>query len=156
MIFVTVGHQTPFDRLVRAMDAWAAAGGGECFAQIGEGVYEPRHMRWQRFLSPAEFADAMERATLLVGHAGTGTILSALQLGKPVLVLPRRAAFGETRNDHQVATARRFREAGYVLVADQEAELPVRIRELEGAAVKTIGPHAQPGLIEAVRAFLQA
>ncbi len=35
MIFVTVGEQLPFDRLVRAVDEWAAASGKEVFAQIG-------------------------------------------------------------------------------------------------------------------------
>jgi UDP-N-acetylglucosamine transferase subunit ALG13 len=34
-----------------------------------------------------------------------GTILSAAELGKPVILMPRRAKFGEHRNDHQQDTA---------------------------------------------------
>ena len=40
MIFVTVGSQLPFDRLVRAVDDWAAGNGGAAaFAQIGASSY---------------------------------------------------------------------------------------------------------------------
>ncbi len=45
MIFATVGTQLPFDRLIRALDGWAASNGGvEVFAQIGRGEYEPSHI----------------------------------------------------------------------------------------------------------------
>ena len=44
VIFVTIGSMFPFDRLIRAMDAWAAAQPErrvELLAQIGDGGYEP-------------------------------------------------------------------------------------------------------------------
>ena len=48
MIFVTIGSMFPFDRLIRVMDGWAAANPGvETLAQIGDGAYEPAHMRWE-------------------------------------------------------------------------------------------------------------
>ncbi len=59
----------------------------------------------------------MQAATAIVAHAGMGTILTALEMGKPLLVMPRRAALGEHRNDHQLATASRFAELGRVKVA---------------------------------------
>lgn len=38
MIFVTVGHQTPFDRLIRLVDRWAEENmRHDLFAQIGHG-----------------------------------------------------------------------------------------------------------------------
>ena len=45
MIFVTVGTQLPFDRLIRAVDNWAkAAGRRDVFAQIGPASYRPLHI----------------------------------------------------------------------------------------------------------------
>ena len=45
MIFVTIGSMFPFDRLIRAMDAFAQANPGtEILAQIGTGDYVPAHM----------------------------------------------------------------------------------------------------------------
>ena len=62
-----------------------------------------------------------------------GTILTALELGKPLLVMPRRAALGEHRNDHQLATVRRFAELGSVEVALDESELALKLDDLAPA-----------------------
>ena len=110
MIFVTIGSMFPFDRMIRAMDAWAAdAGQGEeILAQIGDGAFEPRHMTWVRRLDRPDYAAAVARSRLVVAHAGIGSIVSAAEIGKPIVVLPRRAAFGEHTSDHQVETVSRL------------------------------------------------
>ena len=72
----------------------------------------------------------MVAADAIVAHAGMGTILTALELGKPLLVLPRRASLGEHRNEHQLATARRFADTGRLAVAFDESELAQRLDEL--------------------------
>ena len=107
MIFVTVGTQLPFDRLVAAVDRWAAAHPGRrVLAQVGPSALRPAHIEYQAFLSPAECRERMLAADAIVAHAGMGTILGALEMGRPLLVMPRRAALGEHRNDHQLATAK--------------------------------------------------
>lgn len=172
MIFVTDGTQTPFDRLVQAADAWAhARGRRDVFMQIGAGDCVPRHAAWTRFLEPTEFQEHYRRATLLVAHAGTGSILQALQAGRPLLVLPRRAAFGETRNDHQLATCAKFADRG-LAVAWTEQELGplidrhLAMRSSRGSASRgptdlegwdgtpRLGPDASPEILGAVRRFL--
>ena len=56
MIFVTVGTDQPFDRMVKVVDAWAAEyGRTDLFAQIGEGGWEPPSIPFSNFLSPVEF-----------------------------------------------------------------------------------------------------
>lgn len=156
MIFVTIGANTPFDRLVRCVDEWAASREDEeVFAQIGRTDYRPTHLRWTERLSPAEFRETLERASLVVAHAGMGTILLALEAGVPVLVMPRRAALHEQRNDHQLATARRLGERGIVHVAQDEEELRMRLDRLaELAAHERIEPVAPPPLIERLRRFI--
>jgi UDP-N-acetylglucosamine transferase subunit ALG13 len=156
MIFVTVGHQMPFDRLIRAMDEWATTEARtDVFAQVGRSAYQPRAIRATQFLSPAEFERWMDEASAVVAHAGTGTIIAALQRGKPLLVLPRLAKHGETRNDHQIPTARHFADAGLVLAANDELELPARLRELKAFRPRgTIAGSASPELIERLRAFV--
>jgi len=120
MIFVTVGTQLPFDRMIRAVDGWAAQNTDEdVFAQIGDATFVPSVMEWTRFLTPDETAVRMREADLIVAHAGVGTIISAVQLQKPIVVFPRRADLGEQRNDHQLATARRFGERGLVRVVEE-------------------------------------
>lgn len=156
MIFVTVGHQMPFDRMVRAIDAWAGdRGRSDVFAQIGDTGYRPRHLEWAARVDPGEFRKRLGEAEAVVSHAGMGTILTALELGTPILVMPRLGAKRETRNDHQVATAQCFRDLGRVAVAMDEKELPAALDRLtELVRGPTIQARASPGLLGAVRGFI--
>lgn len=125
MIFVTVGSQMPFDRLVRAMDAWADAHPEHSVeAQIGNSDYAPQSMTVHTSLPPTLFAKKMAEADIVVAHAGMGTIISAAEYGKPLVLMPRRGALRETRNDHQVATARWLKEKSGIFIIDNETELP--------------------------------
>ena len=111
MIFVTVGSDIPFDRIIHAVDRWACARDRQdVFAQIGRGGWQPQFISFAEMLEPAEFRERLTASRIIVGHAGMGTILSALQYSKPILVMPRRGSLGETRNDHQMATARQLLE----------------------------------------------
>jgi UDP-N-acetylglucosamine transferase subunit ALG13 len=158
VIFVTVGGQIPFDRLVRAVDEWAGARSGvHVFAQIGLSEFRPRNIDWTEFLTPEEFRQRVESARALVAHAGMGSILTALEFGRPILVLPRRADLHETRTDHQIATARRFQSRGYVDAAFDEKELWDHLDALEAARDREpISDSASPRLIHALRAFIDA
>jgi UDP-N-acetylglucosamine transferase subunit ALG13 len=158
MIFLTVGTQLAFDRLVTAVDTWAGMEPGrDVVAQIGPTDIRPRHLRAQAFFEPAECRQLMIEADVIVAHAGMGTILSALELAKPLLVVPRKAALGEHRNDHQVATAARFAELGRLSVAADELELVQRLDQLETlTANEQIGPYASDHLVSALRTFIAA
>lgn len=156
MILATVGTQLPFDRLISTVDQWAGERNrGDVFAQIGVSKHTPRHLRWSRFFKPDEFQQQLNEASVVVAHAGIGSILSALELGKPVVVFPRLARFGEHRNDHQLATARRFQAMGLVSVAFDEEELK---RQLDELSVDRRGEVLESGasaeLINRVREFI--
>jgi len=156
MIFVTVGSQEPFDRLIGAVDQWARSRGrSDVFAQIASSKLQPGHIKFTQFIDPSEFTRVMREARLIVAHAGMGSIISALELGKPIVVMPRRADLRETRNDHQVGTAERFGEQDRIIVAGDEQDLPakldyaVTLRDTE-----RIHSQASPRLIATIRAFL--
>lgn len=156
MIFVTVGSQEPFDRLIGAVDEWARLRTrGDVFAQIASSRLQPRHIKFTQFIEPSEFTRIMEVASLIVAHAGMGSIISALELGKPIVVMPRRAEFRETRNDHQVATAERFGEQSRIVVASDEQDLPAKLDyALTLGDTDRIHAQASPRLIATIRAFL--
>lgn len=156
MIFVTVGTDMPFDRLLKVMDSWAAeTGRTDVFAQIGEGGWEPRHIRFTHFLQPPEFVERFKSARVIVSHAGMGTILSALHYGKPILVMPKRASLREHRNEHQLATAQRMMEMASVNVAFDDAELRSRLDHLdELVPSRKIGSQASDSLICGLRDFI--
>jgi len=156
LIFVTVGAQMPFDRLIEWVDDWAVAGDrGDVCAQIGPSTYAPRRLRILPFLEPPTFRRTMAEAHCVVAHAGMGTILTALELGKPILVVPRHGDLGETRNDHQVATLARFEADGLVLGARTRdalfAQMPVL--ETQRLARARIASRAEDALLDRIRRY---
>lgn len=162
MIFLTVGTQLPFDRLTRTVDAWCAARGrrAEVFGQIGvlgPDNHRPEHFEFVETLAPEAFDARFAAADAIVAHAGMGSIIGALTAGKPIALLPRRADLGEQRNDHQLATAARFRDRPGVLVAETEAMLATVLDSLggaDGAGAPAIEPYAEDRLIAALRDFI--
>lgn len=109
MIFLTVGTQLPFERLVKALDEWAKDHADvPVFAQIGETEYKPLHMEYVERIDPHTYKEKFEQASLVVSHVGMGTIISGLEQAKPLVLMPRLAALGEHRNDHQLGTAKKF------------------------------------------------
>lgn len=156
MIFVTVGTDQPFDRMVKVVDAWAAKRGRtDVFAQIGEGGWEPASIPFSHFLNPMEFKQRFAASQIIIGHAGMGTILSALHYGKPILVMPKKASLGEQRNEHQLATARRMMKMGNVSVAFDECELREKLDHLDDILPRErIAPFAGGALVEEIRRFV--
>ncbi len=157
MIFVTVGQINRFDRLVRAVDTWAGdTGRADVFAQVGEGGYTPQHCESVELLGPDVFREKIRESELVISHAGMGTILNVMQAGTPMLVMPRLARFHETRNDHQIASARAFRERGGIAVAADEPELREMLDDLETliAPTRRIGASASDTLLTSIRSFI--
>lgn len=155
MIFLTVGTQFPFDRLVRAVDDLAGRGsiGQEVFGQIGEGGYQPVHFNSVPRLDKVQFDRCLQSASALIGHAGTGTVTLALDRQKPLLVMPRLQRYGEVVNDHQLAFARRFASLGLILMALDSTELAARVQCLMAFSpgVRRVDPTA---VSERVASFL--
>lgn len=156
MIFVTVGSQMPFDRLIRAVDEWAAeTNEQDVFAQIGPDGWKPHHIRFTEFVGPQEFRQQVDAASVIVSHAGMGTIITALERGKPLLIMPRRGDLKETRNDHQVATARKFEEMNRAVVAYDENQLKLQLSRLDSIRTsKAISTSASQQLIRSLRDFI--
>ncbi|MDB5342802.1 MAG: pssE [Schlesneria sp.] len=163
MIFVTVGNMDPFDRLIRAVDQWVSERSltEDVFAQIGKGAYHPQNCKYIPFLTPAEFKNKFANARVVVSHAGMGTIITSLEMRKPIVVMPKRANLGEQRNEHQLATVRHFRRSKQVLVADSELELGSVLDQVLATDVDDSAEAggeaswpADPALIQFVRAFV--
>ena len=123
MIFVAVGTQFAFDRLIKAVDTWLIANHQQGVAQIAEGNYLPQAMQWQRFMDMPTFNQHFNNADLIISHAGMGNIITALEGQKPIIVMNRQHALGEHRNDHQADGLAWMAKLPGVYTARTEAEL---------------------------------
>jgi beta-1,4-N-acetylglucosaminyltransferase len=132
MIFLTVGTQFPFDRLVKGIDELFDEGvmRDDVFAQIGDSSYQPRHFEAVTSLEKKAFDERFRQASAVISHAGMGVITLALDNGKPLLVMPRQRKYREVVNDHQAGLADRFEALGHILVARDEFHLKTKVEQL--------------------------
>lgn len=77
-------------------------------------------VRARALIAPELLQAEMRHADLVVCHAGVGSALSVLALGKRPVLVPRRAGFGEHVDDHQAQIAAELsdRELGVAVEAD--------------------------------------
>lgn len=151
MIYVTVGtHDQPFSRLVKAMDEVAAELGERVVIQLGPDTYMPRHAEHVSFVSREEADAYIHEARLVVSHGGCGIVSTAIKLGKPLVVVPRRRQYGEHIDDHQVELARALDGREGIRVVYDE-------RSLRSAMDFNTSPTANPlreRLFDTVRRYL--
>lgn len=124
MIFVTVGTQLPFNRLVQWIDHWAKDHPEtEILVQCGSGGELPVFAKYSTSMSPDEWETHFRRADLVISHAGMGTILKSLDFGKPLIIVPRIAELKEHRNNHQLATANHLKNIPGLYIAENQESL---------------------------------
>ncbi len=151
MIFATMGTQIPFDRFLRMLDQVAPLLKGEqIIAQTIEGHYKPKNFETVGLIGPELFSRYVESARIVVSHAGMGTIISALTARRPIVVVPRKASLGEHRNEHQLATARRLKDMGFVHVADDATQLLDALNPDRSHPLPTIADDAPAPMVEAI------
>lgn len=156
MIFVTVGTQLPFERLLDAMDAIAADSREEIVAQTGSGQGRWSHLRSETQLHPDTFAEYFRAARIVVAHAGIGSILSAKRFGKPLVILPRRAALGEHRNDHQMATAKQVENIAGIHVAWEAEDIAALLATSDLPCASESASPSRTALIARLSGFIDA
>jgi len=116
LIFVTVGGMRAFERLVKEMDRIAGELDEKVVMQIGSTDYEPKNCNYFRFMPRNDIEEFYGGARLTVCHAGGGSILTALEHNKPLVLVPRMKSYGEVFDDHQLEIAREMEAQGVAVV----------------------------------------
>jgi len=109
--------------------------------QVGSTVVDKMPAGARKQVPITEMRQALAEADVVISHAGVGSALAAMQAGKRALYVPRRKAFGEHVDDHQVAMARELE--GRKLVVAREAP-EVGLEDLAEAAAWRV--RASPGV----------
>lgn len=141
MILATVGCSNyNFDRLFETLDALCAShviDGDQLVAQTGNLNYEIRNFDHFKYTTNEQMADFIDQAEIIICHAGTGTVIGALEKGKKVIVFPRLKKFNEHLNDHQMDLYRSFTQAGFVMGATDQEELANCLRNADKFVPRT-------------------
>ena len=120
MIFVTLGTQDkPFKRLIKAVEKQVMLGNikEEVIVQAGCTKYKTKleNIKILQYMSINEFNKNLEKAKIVITHAGAGTIIQALEKNKKVIASARIKVYGEHVNNHQEQISDNFSNSGYVL-----------------------------------------
>jgi UDP-N-acetylglucosamine transferase subunit ALG13 len=156
VIFLTVGTQLSFDRLVSVVDKWCGNNPDiTVFAQVGLTTLKIEHMEYAEFVTPEQANKFFLDADLIIAHAGMGSVLTALKYRKPILIAPRKASLGEHRNEHQLATAKWLSGHPGISVAFDESQVTAFLdNQTTFQAGAEISDYASPELIKRLNNFI--
>jgi len=116
-IFVTIGTKDyPFDRLIKAMDKNGVV------MQIGKSI-KPKEATYFEFLKKQEVYDLMNWSDVIVCHAGTGTLMEAIDSGKKIVVVPRQKKYKEHIDDHQAQFAKYLAKHFKIKIVNDEKKI---------------------------------
>jgi len=91
--------------------------------QTGAGRYRPQNADVVDFVTRPEFEQLLQAADYTITHAGVGSVMTAVRLGKVPIVVPRRKDEGEVINDHQFELASELSRMGWCRVATSVGDL---------------------------------
>ena len=120
LIFVILGTQDKkFPRLLEAVQKAIDDGfidkNEEVIVQAGSTKFKSDDMKIIDFMGVEQFENYIDKARLIICHAGVGTILTALNKGKPIIAAARLKMYFEHVNDHQLQILENFGKKGYII-----------------------------------------
>ncbi len=157
MIFVVLGTQKfQCNRLLKEIDRLIEEKviTEDVFAQKGNSDYKPMHYKYIDFLTKEQFEQQMETCDLLITHSGVGTILSAVNHGKPIIVYPRLRKYKEHVDDHQLDIAKAFGKKKIVLMCGENDDLSKVIEQSRNFTFETYESQ-QENMLQIIRDYLR-
>lgn len=131
-LFVPLGTQKfPFGRIITALNEL-----------VEQRQYQPNEIVMQsalypvkpnfahyKFLPLEDFNQYIKEAEVIVAHSGVNSIISCMELEKPLVICPRLYEYGEHVDNHQMEIAQLMHEKYNVLVCTDMKKLPALIEE---------------------------
>jgi UDP-N-acetylglucosamine--N-acetylmuramyl-(pentapeptide) pyrophosphoryl-undecaprenol N-acetylglucosamine transferase len=94
-------------------------------------------IRGHRVIPERDLMEAMRVADAVVSHAGVGTALAALEVGRCPVLVPRRPAQGELVDDHQLQIARGLADRGLSVSVEADRLALADLLAAAGRGVRT-------------------
>ena len=98
------------EKLIEERDANQGFGG-----RLGNTRYSSNKRKCLDYVPETEFKEYIAKADVVISHAGSGALFSAIQKGKKCIAVARLEKYNEMLNDHQTELVRKLSEEGYIL-----------------------------------------
>jgi len=150
--FVTVGNATqPFPRLLRTIVEHAERLPQPVTIQYGNNDFSCKTCQAVAFMNMEQYAQTLTEATAVVMHAGVGSIIHALRVGKVPIVVPRLSKYREHIDNHQLEIAQSLAGDGKVILVLDVEKLESAVQEaLARQADLERRPAVQPRMIRLI------
>lgn len=123
MIFITLGNQNfQFSRILEKIESLILSKKilDPVVAQIGHTKFESKVITTFEFLEQEEFLNYIQKASLVISHAGTGSIINSLKLGKKLIAAARLSKFHEHIDNHQLEIQAAFSDKNMILALKKD------------------------------------
>jgi UDP-N-acetylglucosamine transferase subunit ALG13 len=153
---VSVGNATqPFARLLQAVCAILPRLPQPVIVQHGSTPFAAAQCRAMRFMEMAEFDRLVRDASLVIIHAGAGSVIHAVRAGKVPVVMPRRARDKEAVDNHQVEFALQLEGLGRVVLAREAQDLERAVASALERQARNSNRAEPPLMLQLVRARIE-
>ena len=130
-LFVLAGTQRfPFARLITALNHLVEGGlymRDEILMQASVFPIEPLFTHYS-YIPKEEYVRYLDEAEVVITHGGVNSIMAPMELGKPLVIVPRMKRYGEHIDDHQLEIAEMMEKRYGVTVVRDLKQLPEAIR----------------------------
>ncbi len=116
-----------FSRMAKAVDELAAKVDQRVIVQSGHTRYDYKNAEHFGFCTRREMLRYFRQADLLILQGGWGAISEAMEMGKRIVVIPRRE--GEEHIHDQFQLVRKLHELGCIVGVFDERDLLQRVEE---------------------------
>lgn len=137
---VSVGTQEgyAFDRLYRSLVPLLE--GWDVLWQTGDQDVSGYGIAGRATVPHHELREATAAADVVIAHSGTGSALTALEVGKTPLLVPRLARYGEHVDDHQLQIAAELARRELAITAAAEDLTPELLEAAARRSVREVAP----------------
>jgi UDP-N-acetylglucosamine transferase subunit ALG13 len=118
MIFVILGTQDkPFFRLLNELEKLIKANNikDDIIVQTGDTNYESNLFKSFKYIDNAGFIEYMDKADIIITHAGSGALFNAIKKGKKIIAIARLKRYGEMVDDNQTELVKKLAKDGYII-----------------------------------------
>ena len=157
MILVMLGTQNnDFHRLLFEIEKNIEIGSinEEVIVQAGFTKYKSNKMKIFDVTSKENLSKLINKANLIITHAGVGSIEMSLEQNKKVIAVPRLKKYGEHVNDHQKDIEQEFNKRGWLIGINDVSELSIALKKVKNFIPKKYEQPKSDEIIYIIKTFI--
>ena len=157
MTLVLLGTQNnDFHRLLDEVEKNILNGNikDEVVVQAGFTNFNSNNMKIFNMIPKDSLEKLVEKADLVISHAGVGSIEMALNKNKKIIVVPRNKKYGEHVNNHQIDTEQEFNKKGWIIGIDDVGNLANALEKSKNFVPNKYKKNDNSNMIKIVQSFI--